>query len=96
MSRLALGKRRVLEIALYGAPTEPDLVRDRIQGPALPMVRPDLFVVGHPLRPPNGSKGHRPCGRLRRRKRHGGDIGGWPGGIMHGCWCHEVLGIDPR
>jgi hypothetical protein len=27
MPRLALGKCRVLEIALHGAPTEPDLVR---------------------------------------------------------------------
>jgi hypothetical protein len=46
MQRLALGKRRVLEIALHGAPTEPDPMRNGIEGPALPMVHPDLLVAG--------------------------------------------------
>src|SRR2546426_7700499 len=82
MSRLALGKRRALEIPLHGAPTEPDLVRHRIQGPALPMVRPYLRVAGHPLSPPGGGEGHSPCGRLLGRERHGGEAG--DGGRVYG------------
>ena len=35
MPRLALGKRRALEIALHGAPTDAHLLRDGIQGPPL-------------------------------------------------------------
>ena len=95
MPRLALGERRALEVALHGAPTEPDLVRNRIQSPALPMVRPDLLVVGHPLGPPRGGEGRGPCGRLRGRERHGGEVGA--GGrvgrdrapvLAHGCAGH--------
>ncbi len=91
MSRLALGECRILEVALHGAATEPDLVRNGIEGPALPMLRPDLLVAGHPLRPPRGGERRRPCGRLLRRERHGGEAGagGRVGGIMqrrgHGC-----------
>jgi hypothetical protein len=76
MPRLALRKRRALEIALHGAPAEPDLVRHRIQGPALPMGAPDLLIAGHPRGPPRRGKGHRPCGRRRGRERHGGNTGG--------------------
>ncbi len=31
MPRLALGERRALEVPPHGTPTEPDLVRDRVQ-----------------------------------------------------------------
>jgi hypothetical protein len=98
MPRLALGKRRAPEIPLHGAPTEPDLSGNRIQGPALPMVRPDLLVASDPLYPPRGGAGHCPCGWLLGREQHGGATGGrgWAGGIVHGCWCRDVLGIDAR
>ncbi len=69
MPRLALGKRRALEVALHGAPTEPDLIGNRIQGPALSMVHPDLLVVGHPLGPPRGGEGRRPSGGPRGHRR---------------------------
>src|SRR5262249_50770883 len=49
MPRLALRKRRALEVPLHGAPTEPDLVRDGVQRPALPMGGPDLVIVGPPV-----------------------------------------------
>jgi hypothetical protein len=71
MPRLALEKCRGLEIPLNNAPTEPDLVRHRIQGPALPMIRPNRLVAGHPLVPPKGGKGHRLDRRLLWRERHG-------------------------
>jgi hypothetical protein len=71
MPRLALGKCRGLEISLDNTQSEPDLVRHRIQGPALPMIRPNLLVAGHPLGPSKGGKGHRPGRRPLWRERHG-------------------------
>ena len=56
MPRLALGERRALEVALHGAPTEPDLVRNGVQRPPLPMGGPDLLVGRHPLGPPRGGE----------------------------------------
>jgi hypothetical protein len=96
--RLVLGERWALEVALHGAPTEPDLVRNRIQGPALPMGRPDLLVLGHPLGPPRGGEGRDPCGRLRGGERHGGEVRDRCSvfGIVHGRRRTGVLGIDQR
>jgi hypothetical protein len=98
MPRLALGKCGGLEIPLDRAPTEFKVVRPRVQGPALPMRRPDLLVAGHPLGTPTGGEGRRPCGRRRRRERHGRDTRGcgWAGRIVHGRWGREALGIDAR
>jgi hypothetical protein len=51
MPRLALRKRRALEIALHGAPTEAHLLRDGVQRSPLLMIRPDLVIMG----PPSGT-----------------------------------------
>jgi hypothetical protein len=61
MPGLPFGKRRALEIALHGAPTDANLLRDGIQGPALLMRRPDLVIMG----PPPGA----PLARLSRGDR---------------------------
>jgi hypothetical protein len=54
--------------------------------------------MGHPRRPPRGGEGRRPCGRLRRRERHGGEAGARGGvcGIVHGRRRRGALGIDAR
>ena len=96
MPRWALGERRALEVPPHGTPTAPDLVRDRVQRPALPMVAPDLLVGGHPLGPPGGGEGYCPCGWLRGRERHGGKGGDGGGvcGIVHGRRRTGMLGSD--
>jgi hypothetical protein len=98
MSRLALGERRALEVAPHGAATEPDLVRDRVQRPALPMVAPDLLVGGHPLGPPGGGDGQRPYGGLWGCERYGGEARGIGRvcRIVHGRRHTGVLGMDAR
>jgi hypothetical protein len=81
--RLAFGKGWALEVALHGAATEPHLFGNHIQGPALPMVRPDLLVMGHPLRPSRGGSRRRPSG--------------WQGRWGHvAAWVRRGLGIDAR
>jgi hypothetical protein len=98
MPWLALGKCRALKIPLHGAPAEPDLVRNRVQGPALPMLRPALLILGHPRGPPCGGEGRGPCGRLRRGERHGGEVRGRCSvvGIVPGRRGRGVLGLDQR
>jgi hypothetical protein len=85
MPRLALGKRRALKIPRHGTPTDPDMVRHRVQGPALPMVRPALLVASHPLSPPSEGEIHRSGGRRLGRERHGRDTQGRgrASGIVH-------------
>jgi len=98
MSRLALRECRTLEISLHGAATEPDLVRDRLQRPALSMGGPDLQVTGHPLRPPRRGKGYRSCRWLLRGKRHGGEAGsdGRESGIVQRRGHGDALSLDTR
>ena len=95
MPRLALGERRALEIALHGAPTEPDLLRDGVQRPPLPMVRPDLLIVGPPLGPPLAAPGVPPRwttagGASGTVERLG--AGGRVGGIVHAAWARRCAG----
>jgi hypothetical protein len=96
MARLARGEHRALEVPPHGTPAEPDLVRDRVQRPALPMVAPDLLVGGHPLGSPRGGERQCPGGRLRGRERHGAEAGpeGRGGGIVHGRRRTGMLGSD--
>jgi hypothetical protein len=96
MPRLALGKRRALKLPLHGPPTAPDMVRHRVQGPALLMVRPDLRVVSHPLRPPSGGEAQRSGGRRLGRERHGRDTQGRASGIVHRRRRTGGPGIDQR
>jgi hypothetical protein len=97
MPRLALGEHRALEVPPPGTPTAPDLGRDRVQRPALPMVAPDLLVGGHPLRPPRGGEGYCPCGGLWGRERHGGKkVSGREGGVVQQRGHSAALGLEAR
>ena len=95
MPRLALGKRRALEVALHGAPTEPDLLRDGIQRPALLMVGPDLLVVGPPAGPAAGGASRAAavddCGGASGTEA---GLGGCrrTGGIVHAAWARRCAG----
>jgi hypothetical protein len=98
MPRLALGERRALEIPLDVSSTGPDMVCNRVHGPALSMIRPDLLVAGHELRPSRGGEAHRSGGRRLGRERHGRDSQGrgWASEIMHRRRRTGVLGIEKR
>jgi hypothetical protein len=85
MPRLTLRKRRALEVPPHGTPTEPDLVRDRIQRPLLPMDGPDLLAGRHPLDPTRGGEGHGPGGGLWGREWHGGQARGAMAGEAGPC-----------
>jgi hypothetical protein len=98
MSGLTLRKRRAPEIPLHGAPTDANLVCNRVQGPAPPMICPHLLVVGPPSGAPLAGQSCRRGGRLLRCGRHGGLL--WGCGridrIVHRRGRGGALGIDTR
>jgi hypothetical protein len=63
---------------------KPNLVRDGVQRPALPMGAPDLLVVSDPLGSPSGGEGR--CPRGGRRGRGGG----------LGVDTRQLLGVGPE
>jgi hypothetical protein len=75
MVRLALGKRRALEVPLHGAPTDADPVGNRIEGPSLLMLCPHLLVVRPPPGAPLVGQSSRRGGRLWRGERDRGWLG---------------------
>jgi hypothetical protein len=75
MPRRALGKRRALEVALHGVPTEANLRRHGVQRPTLRMLRPDLVIMGPPSGAPLAGPSGRCGGRLGRGERDRGGLG---------------------
>jgi hypothetical protein len=94
LPRWARGKRRALEVARHGAPTEPDLIGNSIEGPALLMRRPPLVIEGPPSRPPLARQSCCRGGRLGGERPRGG-LGGarWTGQIVHWCRVGPALGL---
>ena len=97
MPRLALRKRRALEVARHGGPTEAHLRCDGVQRLPLPMIRPDLVRVGPPLGTPLTGQPCRRRGRLLRCEPHRGGLRGCrrTGRIVHRHG-RGAVGMDPR